>query len=269
MGFTEMQFNPADGLRNECYDTTPISEDAAREQIQGRLDELKDHINNYIKTELESIVPNQSGAEKIGSAAIDGITYIDDELIEQSAVTVHMQIKKLKEQLTQAVTEGFGEGDITNSMIANGAIDNTKLAQNAVETEHIKDAQITSSKLAAESVAYDKIQTGAVRTSHLEDNSVIGSKILDGAVGAGKISANAVAASQIAEGAVTQLKLGTIQSITLDSGDTVTYDAANNILKLNVSGCTSVQLAPIVFGTSASAPSGTYPKGTLYLTHEE
>ena len=268
MSFTEMGFNPPNGLRDESYATTPASEDAARQQIQGRLDELKDHINNYLNSELESIVPEQSGAERIGSAAIDGITYIDDELVEQSAVTVHMQIKRLKEQLTQAVTEGFGEGDITSNMIANGAIINSKLALDAVETGNIKDYQVSNAKLVESSVSNSKLQSGAVGTSNIQDDAVTSGKILDGAVIAGKIGVNAVAAAQIADGAVTQSKLGTIQSITLASGDTVTYDAANNLLKLNVSGCTSVQLAPIVFGTSASAPSGTFPKGTLYLTHE-
>ena len=85
-------------------------------------------------------------------------------------------------------------------------------------------------------------------------------------VSSGKLAANAVAAAQIADGAVTQSKLGTIQSITLATGDTVTYDETNNTLKLNVNGCTSVQLAPIIFGTSATAPSGNFPKGTLYMT---
>ena len=268
MGFTEMRFDPADGLRNESFDTTPVSEDAAREQIQGRLDEIKDYINNYLSSELESIVPDQSGAERVGSAAIDGITYIDNDLVEHSAVTVHMQIKRLKEQLTQAVTEGFGEGDITTNMIADGAIDNTKLAQNAVETSSIKNAQISNDKLAENSVSYDKIQADAVRGGHIQDNSITDSKIKDGAVTAGKIGANAVATAQIAEEAVTQTKLGIIQSITLASGDTISYDETNNTLKLNVNGCTSVQLAPIIFGTSAAAPSGTFPKGTLYMTHE-
>ena len=126
MDFSEMEFYPEDGLRNKNYEATPASEDAAREQIQGRLDELKDHINNYLNNELESIEPGESGAERIGSAAIDGITYTNEEQMEQNAVTVHMQIKRLKEQLTQAVTDGFGEGDITTSMIADSAIDNAK-----------------------------------------------------------------------------------------------------------------------------------------------
>ncbi len=269
MDFSEMKFYPEDGLRNKYYEATPASEDAAREQIQGRLDEVKKHINDTLNNELESIEPGESGAERIGSAAIDGITYTDEELVEQNAVTVHMQIKRLKEQLTQAVTEGFGEGDIITNMIANSAIDNTKLALNSVETGHIKDDQVNNSKLAGNSVSYDKIQSDAIRTNHIQNDAVTNSKILDGAVSAGKLAANAVAAAQIADGAVTQSKLGTIQSITLATGDTVTYDEANNTLKLNVNGCTSVQLAPIIFGTSATAPSGSFPKGTLYMTHEE
>ncbi len=80
-------------------------------------------------------------------------------------------------------------------------------------------------------------------------------------------AAGAVGASNLADGSVGTAKLGTVQTITLDNGDTITYDAANNQLKLNVSGCTAVALAPIVFGTAASPPAGTYPKGTLYCRY--
>lgn len=268
MGFKEMEFDPKDGLRNPGYHTTPSSEDAAREQIQGRLDELRDHINNQLYSELESIVPEESGADKIGSAAINGITYFDENQVEHNAVTVYKQIESLKKQLNQAVTEGFGNGDITRSMIADSAIDDAKLAKNTVETDHIKDYQVDNSKLAGNSISHEKIQEDAVRENHIQQNAVTSSKIVNGAVVAGKIGLNAVTEAEIANGEVTQSKLGTIQSITLDSGDTVTYDAPNNLLKLNVNGCTSVQLAPIVFGTSMSPPAGTFPKGTLYLTYE-
>jgi len=71
-----------------------------------------------------------------------------------------------------------------------------------------------------------------------------------------------------ADGWVTEDRLGTIQRITLATGDTLTYYAAGNQLSLNVAGCTAVQLCPIVVGTSASPPAGTYPVGTIYVQYE-
>lgn len=72
----------------------------------------------------------------------------------------------------------------------------------------------------------------------------------------------------IEDGAVTTDKLGTIEEITMASGDKILYNAANNTFELSVSGCTTVQLCPVVFGTSENPPAGTFPKGTLYLTYE-
>lgn len=46
---TAMAFSPTDGLRNtSSYPTTPVNETAAREQFQGRLDELRDYLNNTL-----------------------------------------------------------------------------------------------------------------------------------------------------------------------------------------------------------------------------
>lgn len=54
MGFSKFSFNPADGLRNVVqYPTVPASEAEAREQIQGRLDEIKNYLNNILTSELD------------------------------------------------------------------------------------------------------------------------------------------------------------------------------------------------------------------------
>jgi len=122
-----------------------------------------------------------------------------------------------------------------------------KLAGNAVETTKIKDLNVTTGKLANSAVTDVKLATSAVTTAKIADNTVTTAKI--------------------ANGAVTYAKLGKIQSITLDTGDTISYSASTNELKLNVSGCTSVALCPIVYGT-ASSISGTYPKGTIYIQYQ-
>lgn len=53
MALTDMQFNPTDGLRNTVtYPKAPGGQTAAREQVQGRMDELRDHINNTMIPEI-------------------------------------------------------------------------------------------------------------------------------------------------------------------------------------------------------------------------
>jgi hypothetical protein len=76
---------------------------------------------------------------------------------------------------------------------------------------------------------------------------------------------DAVTAKKIADGIVTTAKLGTITEITMATGDKIRYDNSDNTFRLAVSGCTEVQLCPCVQGTNPVAPSGTYPKGTVYF----
>lgn len=55
MPTTKMAFAPTDGLRNAAtYPTTPANETAAREQIQGRLDEIKNYLNNTLTVEFDT-----------------------------------------------------------------------------------------------------------------------------------------------------------------------------------------------------------------------
>ncbi|OPX93982.1 MAG: hypothetical protein A4E53_00145 [Pelotomaculum sp. PtaB.Bin104] len=53
MTISDMAFSPETGLRNTTtYPDAPGSGTAAREQIQGRLDEIRDYINNTMITEI-------------------------------------------------------------------------------------------------------------------------------------------------------------------------------------------------------------------------
>lgn len=55
MAITQFNFNPLTGLNDtSVYETTPASEAAARAQIQGIPDQIRDYINNTLRAELES-----------------------------------------------------------------------------------------------------------------------------------------------------------------------------------------------------------------------
>jgi len=210
MSFTRMKFEPKEeGLRSvDAYPALPKSEDEARGQFQGLLDQLRNAINGLMAA-LENTDEGASGAGNIGVAPITGVT----------GTTVYTMISNLKAQI-DTVSAG-------------------SLTDNIVETRHIKDANITLGKMAENSVGASQIVKDAVTTD----------KILNKAVSAAK--------------------LDTIQTITLDSGDTLDYDTVNNKLKLTVSGCTPVQLAPVVFGKDATPTAATYPPGTIYIQYVE
>jgi len=110
----------------------------------------------------------------------------------------------------------------------------------------------------ADAAATETALAGKASTSHTQAIDTITGLVT---ALAGKLST--------ADGAVGANNLGVIQTFKLDTGDTITYNPTTNQVFLNISGCTSVQLAPIVFGTSAPPPAGTYPKGTVYFQHEE
>lgn len=55
MSLTKMVFAVINGLRDKvAYPRVPADEDAAREQIQGRLDELRDFMNNFLTVEVDT-----------------------------------------------------------------------------------------------------------------------------------------------------------------------------------------------------------------------
>jgi len=55
MALTKMAFSPAIGLRDTtAYPTLPANETAAREQIQGRMDEIQDFLNDTMTVEVDA-----------------------------------------------------------------------------------------------------------------------------------------------------------------------------------------------------------------------
>ena len=55
MGLTKMEFSPATGLRDTtAYASEPATGTAAREQVQGRLDEVMNYLNNVLTVEIDT-----------------------------------------------------------------------------------------------------------------------------------------------------------------------------------------------------------------------
>lgn len=148
MAFTRMAFNPSDGLKNaERYPATPSSEDEARGQIQGLLDQLKTATNNLMAA-LENADTEVSGAAKIGSEPVANLEYQG-----ASPATVRGQIIALNEKITNAITNGLsisqiiGDGDITGNMLAEDAVTAGKIADSAVVLGNIAPHAVSQENL--------------------------------------------------------------------------------------------------------------------------
>jgi len=84
----------------------------------------------------------------------------------------------------------------------NGNIDVNNLANDAVETAKIKDAQITTAKLA----------TGSVKTATISDLNVISSKLAPNAVTAGKLADGVVITDLVTGTVATNLDVTTVET---------------------------------------------------------
>jgi hypothetical protein len=203
MAFSEMAFNPSNGLLNtSAYPTQPADETAARTQIQTPSNQLRDYINNTFLPALASSTTGESGADNIGSGEIEGVT----------GTTIQAKIEALK-TLIDALSisaSGLIEGVVETSFLANLAVTAAKLAADAVETIKIKDSAVTTDKIADDAVTQDKIAAGAVSATELADNAVSQNKIATGAVTNTKLN-------------ITQVSFGTFRSSLATSFSTIPY----------------------------------------------
>ena len=116
----------------------------------------------------------------------------------------------------------IANGVINNAKLATDAITSDKILDGAIATADIMDTAITNAKLTADAVTGDKIQNGAVDTPDLAG----------GAVTTPKIHNNAVTTNKIADTSVTN---GKIADTTIGLGKLVTGSAAQLVV-LNVLG---------------------------------
>lgn len=85
------------------------------------------------------------------------------------------------------VANQIANNAITETKISNDAISTPKLKANAVTAGKIASSAITTDKLEANAVTADKIATNAITTDKLEANAVTTAKIAAGAISADKI----------------------------------------------------------------------------------
>ncbi len=252
--FTQMAFDPEGGLNNKtAYPTTPSSESAARAQIQHPLDELKNALNGLM-SELENVETEHSGAEKIGSAPIDGV----ETSPGASATTIHDQLVAIKAIADTAAAGNLVPGCIDNvNMFAADVVNQAAIADDAVGSGHIADGAVEAAHLSADCVTGTNIADDAVGSEHIVNGAVEAAHISAGAVTETKLGAAAVTATKIADGAVTATKLadGAVTWTKISAGSVTTSKLANGAVdgdKLDATLSDRTRKITI----SSSSPSG-------------
>lgn len=290
-------------MRNKkVYDTVPVTEDEARAQVQGISDQIREFINGDLIAELQSVTTDYSGADRIGSAAIQDV----ETSPGVSAVTVRDQLVAIKAIAEDAVAGSlipgcidnanmFAADVVTQAAIGNGQVGSTEIAGGAIGNEHLSDDCVTGAEIAdgsigsghyaegsieavhiaSDAVSEQKLAQNAVTSTKIKNGAVTVDKILNGNVTVDKIADNAVTANKILNGNVTAIKiandavgteqLGTVTTITMGSNDVLSYNGAG-YLQLVANGAAARIIPTITFGTS-STPSGNTVPGSIYIRY--
>lgn len=132
------------------------------------------------------------------------------------------------------------------------------IADNAVTTAKILNANVTEAKLADNAVTTGKINSGAVTTDRLDTDAVTEAKLADNAVSTDKIVATAVTEPKLADGAVTAGKIGNgqVTNAKLDAGAVTAAKITNGEItdaKMAANTLTAASIAPNAIGSSELA----------------
>jgi len=102
---------------------------------------------------------------------------------------------------------------ITRGALTADIIDSTKLADNAVDTEHIAASAVETAKINADAVTSAKIADGQVDTEHLAAlavetakigaDAVTNAKVADGEIDTEHLAADAVTSAKVSDGTIT------------------------------------------------------------------
>ena len=109
--------------------------------------------------------------------------------------------------LTQTGTDGIKADAVTGAKIADDAIDSEHLVDGSIDTAHIGADQITGAKIADDAIDSEHIADGSIDTAHIAADQITGAKIADDAIDSEHIADGAVATAPIADGNVTQVKV--------------------------------------------------------------
>ncbi|WP_255781790.1 beta strand repeat-containing protein [Lactiplantibacillus plantarum] len=122
-------------------------------------------------------------------------------------------------------TAEIANGAITNAQIGNEAVNSAKIANLAVGTAQIGDGAITNAKIGSLAVGTAQVANGAITNAQIGSLSVDTTKIKDASITSAKIANLAVGTAQIGDGAITNAKIGKLAVGTAQIANAAITDA--------------------------------------------
>lgn len=114
-------------------------------------------------------------------------------------------------QATPIATSYIANSAVTTDKIANTAVTSVKIAENSIATGHIIDEAVTNAKIAS-GLSASKLTTGTLPIARIADESITGAKIALDSISGKHLQSNAVATVKIIDGAVTDVKIDSMNA---------------------------------------------------------
>ena len=168
-------------------------------------------------------------------------------------------------------SEHIANGSIDSVHLAADIVDGTKIADNSIDSEHyvngsidvehLADNSVDRASLVADVIDSTKIEDNAVNTEHIASEAITSAKIENATIQAADIANDAIGTAQIGSGSVTKPKLG---ADCID-GTKIEDDAVDN----EHLAADSVRVAQIKDGEITAAKLGTGILDSRYYTETE
>jgi hypothetical protein len=129
-----------------------------------------------------------------------------DRVAGQETITSGMITELLKE-FRRVDTDDIADNAVTNAKMADNAVGTDELIDDSVTQPKIGPGAVGTTEMADASITNDKLQTDSVDGSNIVNGSVNTSALADGSVVSNKLAGNSVGASHIIAGSVTPSKL--------------------------------------------------------------
>ncbi|WP_054519194.1 beta strand repeat-containing protein [Lactiplantibacillus plantarum] len=219
-------------------------------------DELEGEVQNQItiaSNNAESKMVQTINSVGVGFKNPDGTTYT---MYLTSDGTALLDFNKI---MLNGQTN-IQSGTIGTAQIANAAITDAKIGNEAVGTAQIKDAAINSAKIAKLAVGTAQIGDGAITNAKIGSLAVGTAQIADGAITNAQIGSLAVGTAQIKDEAVNSSKIAKLAVGTAQIGDGAITNAKIGHL--------AVGTAQIANGAITDAQIGSLAVGTAQIKNE-
>jgi hypothetical protein len=126
----------------------------------------------------------------------------------------------------QLVSTAFAFRASVAESVDNGAISNSMIDLNAVDTDQLIDSSVTNGKMAASSVTSANIVDGTITSADIEDGTITSADIKDGTIIGAKIFDGTITSADIKDGTIhnDDIRFGTITSGKIFDGTILNVD---------------------------------------------